>query len=601
MNGIDVVGRAEFLVVMNGLQREFEKAGKAVASRGAEFDRDLRETMEFLKNEPLAPSGGVGSLEPSARDALKRVREDLDRAAVDWRERVGRYERNTEFRQDHGDSLLVYVYGLVKSGKSSLGNFVAHGRHDPDDEFVSAASGDEGNPEFFVRSVASGKEAEIEDANRRIAQARRFYTDVEEATDRIQGFKLPGLTWIDSPGLGSVTEANGELAREYVESADLVLVVMNSAQPGRRVEFDEVRELMIRDKRTMVLLTRADEIVLDVDESGEVVRELAMKSDRDREEMKKWVASQLEKLAGAGGGGAPGIATVSVLYSERRPNSAGARASGMSELFGLLREIAGSEGVETKREAPENNLRAFVRDVVGDGEDVGAGALVGRLDEFADVLTHSREGLEERMRQAGTRAENDVTAMIEEEVERHRADRDSEGLCEVVERRSGEIVEQHLLDAAAKAAREIDTALRSLVGPGAERMPEFEAVTHEVSRIVRQRSNIGPAAGAAIGGGVGLLFGPVGAAVGAVIGGGLGHAIAGHSDKTVAVSVEIGDNAGDVAREWISHMCPRIRDKTEAAIKRLSADVLAPMESRTGKVVERIEAFRDKWAKYAER
>ena len=600
MNGTDVVGRAEFLDVMNGLQREFEEAGKAVASREAEFDRDLRETMNFLKNEPLAPSGGAGSLDPSVREELERVRGVLDRAAVDWRERVGRYERNTEFRRDHGDSLLVYVYGLVKSGKSSLGNFVAHGRHDPDDEFVSAASGDGGGPEFFVRSVASGKEAEIEDANRRIARARRFHTDVEEATDRIQGFKLPGLTWVDSPGLGSVTEANGKLAREYVESADLVLVAMNSAQPGRRVEFDEVRELMGRDKRPMVLLTRADEIVPDVNESGEVVGELAMKSDRDREEMKKWVTSELEKLAGPAARH-PGIATVSALYAERHPNSAGARASGMSELFSLLREIAGSEGVETKRKAPENNLRAFVRDVAGDGEDVGASALVGRLAEFLDVLAHSREGLEERMRQAGTRAENDVTAMIEEEVEHHRANRDSEGLREVVEKRSGEIVEQHLRDAAARAAREIDTALHSLVGPVAERMPEFESVTHEVSRTVRQRSNIGPAAGAAIGGRVGLIFGPVGAAVGSLIGGALGHAVVGHSDKTVAVSVEIGDNAGDVAREWISHMRPRIRDKTGAAIKRLSADVLAPMESRTGKVVERIEAFRDKWVKYAER
>lgn len=600
MNGTDVVGRAEFLDVMNGLQREFEEAGKAVASREAEFDRDLRETMEFLKNEPLAPSDDTGSLDPSVRENLANVREVLNRVVVDWKERVGRYKRNTEFRRDHGDSLLVYVYGLVKSGKSSLGNFVAHGRHDPDDEFVSTAFGDKGNPEFFVRSVASGKETEIEAANRRIARARRFYTDVEEATDRIQGFKLPGLTWIDSPGLGSVKEENGKLARKYVESADLVLFTMNSAQPGRMVELDRVQELMGRDKRMTVLLTRADECVTDVNESGEFVRELAMKSGPDREDMKKWVASQLEKLTGAGGE-TPGIATVSVLYAERHPNSAGARASGMSELFSLLREIAGSEGVETKRKAPENNLRAFVRDVAGDGEDVGASALVGRLAEFLDVLAHSREGLEERMRQAGTRAENDVTAMIEEEVERHRANRDSEGLREVVEKRSGEIVERRLRDAAAKAAKEIDTALRSLVGPEAERMPEFESVTHEVSRTVRQRSNIGPAAGAAIGGGVGLIFGGVGAVVGSLIGGALGHAVAGHSDKTVAVSVEIGDNAGDVAREWISHMRPRILDKTGAAIERLSADVLAPMESRTGKVVERIEAFRDKWAKYAER
>ena len=42
-------------------------------------------------------------------------------AVAEWRQRIDRFELNTAFREDFGDSLLLLVYGLVKAGKSSLG------------------------------------------------------------------------------------------------------------------------------------------------------------------------------------------------------------------------------------------------------------------------------------------------------------------------------------------------------------------------------------------------------------------------------------------------------------------------------------------------
>ncbi|PQJ96335.1 hypothetical protein [Chromatium okenii] len=59
---------------------------------------------------------------------------------------MNRYQRNTEFRENFGDSLLVYVYGKVKAGKSSIGNYVAYGHGDPHRSIIDAA---EPTPEFF--------------------------------------------------------------------------------------------------------------------------------------------------------------------------------------------------------------------------------------------------------------------------------------------------------------------------------------------------------------------------------------------------------------------------------------------------------------------
>ena len=61
---------------------------------------------------------------------------------------------------------------------------------------------------------------DLDEANAVLARRGKFDVDVEESTSAIQGFELGGMTWIDSPGLGSVTERNGNLARQYTESAD---------------------------------------------------------------------------------------------------------------------------------------------------------------------------------------------------------------------------------------------------------------------------------------------------------------------------------------------------------------------------------------------
>lgn len=585
------IGRKEFLEAMSDLQGQFDDAGEAVKSHERAFNRSLRDLMEFLRHEPLALAGGGELPDDRAKEELAKTLQLLDDVIFRWRDRVDKYERNTKFHRDHGDSLLVYIYGLVKTGKSSLGNFVAHGRHDPDDEFVSGLT-DKKNPHFFVRSVASGNEADFEEADRQIARRRRFHANVEEATDRIQGFKLPGLTWIDSPGLGSVTEANGKLAREYVDSADLVLVTMSSAQPGRRPEFDEVRELMGRGKPMMVLITRADEIAWDEVE-GEVVKELVMKSARDRDEMTEWVASQFEELA-LNGTEIPKIVPVSVLYAEKHAHSAGALESGMSELFGLLREIAGGSGVAMKRETPANNLRHFIGEVVGDGDKLGAGKVVGSLTEFVRSLAKSCEIVGTRIRQAGALAERDVTAMIEREVKCRRAERDSEGLRDAINEQSREIIERRLHEAAAEVMEQIGNAVRALVGPGWD-PAEFEAVTEDVPITVRERTATGGGLGALLGAAVGFIAGgPAGAAAGAAIGGAVGNAVAGTRDKTMTMTVEIGDNAGQVAEEWTGHMRQVIKTKTDSVIEQMSANISVWTE-RTEEVIGRVERFRNDW------
>lgn len=597
MSSAGAVGRHEFLKAMSRLQDRFDAAGAQVKSREAKFDRGLDDVIAHIEREPLSREGGA--LPPPVEKALQEAREIVDAVVIGWRERVGKYECNTEFRRDHGDSLLVYVYGLVKAGKSALGNFVAHGRERPDDAFVATLPADGSGPEFFVRSVASGNPRAIDKANRKLAMARRFHTDVVEATDRIQGFKMPGLTWIDSPGLGSVTEANGKLAQKYVESADLVLFAMNEAQAGRRTERDEARRLMRLGKPTMVLLTRAD--WTKIDENDTSVKTLFMKCAKDRRDMEEWVESQLEEAVRRERRNAPRmpqITTISVRYAEEHPDIDGARESGLSELFRLLCEIAESEGVIMKRETPARMFRDFARDIVGDKQNVGVGKIVRELDKVRRTIARSRKKTRESGIQAGDRAAWKIEAMIEEEVESHRRSRDNAGLCKAVNKRARKIFKRCVRKAAAEMLKDIDVGLRSLQAMGQEQAPALKAVTRDMTKTVRERSAVGGFFGTIAGGGIGFLVGgPAGAATGAALGGVAGDAVAGSREKTVKVTVEIGDNAAEVVTELVDSKCHEARKAASKAFARLNREVLKPLETRIDNIIDSLEEFRNKWQK----
>lgn len=173
-----------------------------------------------------------------------------------------------------GDSFLVYVYGKVNAGKSSLGNYIATGHHKPSREQVT---------QYHRECLTYGWQAASAEHNQ-VQEGRLeagFGVDRQECTRDIQYFTLPGLTWVDSPGLHSKTPENGELARRYAESADLVVYVMSAANPGRDTDLQEIRTLLALKKPMVFVITRAD--AFEEDEiDGEIVQQRIMMSSEDR-------------------------------------------------------------------------------------------------------------------------------------------------------------------------------------------------------------------------------------------------------------------------------------------------------------------------------
>ena len=560
-------------------------------------DRVLRELDDAMRSVASATSSRGPALRDSPLTALLHESgKTIAQVVAEWQARVDRFELNTAFRADFGDSLLLLVHGLVKAGKSSLGNFVAYGHHDPDEARIAVPRNAGQAPDYFVRTLAGGEDpAEANDA---LARAGKFAVDAEEATSAIQGFRLGGLTWIDSPGLGSVTEANGALAREYTEAADLILILMNMSQAGRRPEFEALTDLLRRGKPVMVLLTRADEIETD-EVNGRLVRQLIMKSDQARAETADWVGQQLAEILRREGGEVLDheMRFVSVRYAEEYPSAEGLERSGLASLFSRLLQVAADDGVAMKRKAPARNLIAFIDAVLAEPATGGVTGILGQLGKLRQEADSAAECLRQRGRLATEEAKQEIMAMVEAAIlpsPKEGDDDQASRLKAECEEKAHKIVSRQIEKLVRETITDVEHALAKSIELDVPRdRYVFEDVTRTVSyqAVARARAT-GSAIGLTVGALIGFLVGgPPGAFLGASIGGtggGLaGGAFAGEREEEVVV----GDNRDEVAERIVSTLGREAERQIDQCAEDLLNGCLVPVGRQASVVGNRLEQF----------
>lgn len=586
--GKPVCSRDTLLDTLFQLRNEFDKAKADVQQREARLQAALQQLRASLS---VTVSQSAGSLADSNPLRLAALEMDHKIAArlVEWQHRVERHERNTEFRQDFGDSLLVFVYGKVKAGKSSLGNYVAYGSSDPDPQTVEAARNKGQAPDFFLKASTTDNP---EQGEARLKQAGKFAVGVVETTSAIQGFRLPGLTWVDSPGLHSATEANGELARQYAEAADLILYPMNSGQPGRASDLDEIAGLLRGRKPFLPLITRCDFMDLDEDEEGNIVRTLQMKSARDRQEQSSRIQEDIIAKAREESRQLldTHLLTVSVRYAETYPHATQAlQDSGLSSLFAAMTKLTHEQGVTLKKETPLNNLRSFVDQILAG--DLSTRTLQHDLKTLLEQVNQQRDRLEKSRLAVVGQVMCELDPAIGDIVRQQGGKSDTRQLVQQCQDITRQIVTRHTTKALAEALKHAETALT-----GALRFDQFNAIPefrhiHEDICVSRQTRNqaVGSGLGTVVGGLVGLMGGPIGSTVGSVFGGILGTLLSKLVDGHSLQSVVVGNNlqeinqvaleiAGHAAHQAITQTFPQFDQQFLWPVEKTAHDLTAALQ-----------------------
>ncbi|WP_313697386.1 dynamin family protein [Achromobacter sp.] len=574
--------RDEFLQVFRNLAGRFEENQQKASQTEHSFFSGLNTCRDLA---------GINPFESSRLDDDHPLRQHLHGAVdrikdvfVAWDETIDKLETHATFKKQIEDSLLVFVYGKVKAGKSSLGNYIARGCTKP----VPMAAGEAGAPVFFVQE---GRELTEKVSAESIRRAGAFKVGEGETTSAIQGFQLPGLTWVDSPGLHSKHAENGELAQKYVDAADLILYLTNSMAPCKRSDLEELKTLGSKEHNLAVLITGSDQWIEDEDENGDPLKELAMKTQTVREQQIHYVRDSLRKQHCDVQSKSTGVMdktlqrakvhSVSVVYAEEHPDSVGMQSSGMGAMLYDVAMLAQSAGVRDKLVRPLKNLRHFLNVMRTAHLPKIQSALNGLTASIATTKSKAETDARQRIQGIALRIAPAIDALIEQ----HASAKDSRAfktaLAQAYSRWLGE-ARDSIADAYANSLGErLTRAMDSAI----DLLPDFE----DVKKSIPRRSTVNAKRGAALGGALsalaalavpgGVLLAAGAAVLSSALGGFAGKKIGATLDDTEIAEMVIGNNANEVGAKARAVLSEKFRRESETTLTNLQLSCYSELEA----------------------
>ena len=256
-----------------------------------------------------------------------------------------------QFIQDNENSLNVVVFGKVKAGKSYLGNLMMGNAIRKLPTKTSYDRLEQPKVKVYDQGTCTTQD-KLKEVTEENDASGGFGVDNREATRVIQLFHLGAMTWVDTPGFGSLTEENQELAREYVKNADLVIFASNSDAAGTQQDFQEMKELYDMGKRFLLVLTQSDTLDEDCGDDGNIIPILVPKSDDDRRSTENY----MKKALGENGIrlGDENILTISAflgLTALQKGEEKLFESSNMGKFWNLLSDITEQEGTILSKKA----------------------------------------------------------------------------------------------------------------------------------------------------------------------------------------------------------------------------------------------------------
>lgn len=313
-------------------------------------DRKAR-ILELLKENIKVPEppAGAGEYQELCRDVLRSAELQLE----SWRELVRQQVQRSEFVNRHEKSILALVFADVNAGKSTLGNFV----------------GGWNLRDTAYQDLYQPHDCEIEDyskASREDRQVRTidyFPENATEATSTIQHYTLAqGLTWVDTPGLHSLTAEHGELAQEYIQFADLVVYLTPSSSPFKSDEREMLAKLFQMGKPVILAITKSDYTAQKV-KNGKIVNKALPKSPENRKKQETFVTKELQEINGNKNLENSHVLSLSVKLARKAVEEEDSElyaASNLHDFLSQMGAILSEKAVELKMRRPKAEINSFL-------------------------------------------------------------------------------------------------------------------------------------------------------------------------------------------------------------------------------------------------
>lgn len=327
------------------------KSYQALNSDRVKIEDRKSRILELLKENIKVPKppAGAGEYQELCREMLRSAELQLE----SWRELVRQQVQRSEFVNRHEKSILALVFADVNAGKSSLGNFV----------------GGWNLRDTAYQDLYQPHDCEIEDyskasqEDRQVRTIDHFPENATEATSTIQHYTLAqGLTWVDTPGLHSLTAEHGELAQEYIQFADLVVYLTPSSSPFKSDEREMLEKLFQMGKPVILAITKSDYTAQKV-ENGRIVNSPLPKSPENRKKQETFVTEELQEISGNKNLENSHVLSLSVKLARKAVEEEDSElyaASNLNDFLTQMGAILSEKAVELKMRRPKSEINSFI-------------------------------------------------------------------------------------------------------------------------------------------------------------------------------------------------------------------------------------------------
>lgn len=423
-----------FVDTMVSEKSQFENMQNEVSKR----EDDVSEILDILeKNEIKIISALKSRINERKDENMKLIFTQTSQSMFDTisaaNSRIKEAVKGMTFIQDFEKQFTVSVFGKVKAGKSYIGNFIMGQPIKKAGIKTSYDSIDDLTVHVYDRGkMFEQKKLSTLDEEKE-CNGEEFYVNKSEATSTIQWVNIGGMCWFDTPGIGSVTLENEELAKEYVKNSDLVIFACNSDAAGTRQEFTEIKQLHDMKKPILLLLTQSDTYDFDVDDDGNEISILIPKSEKDRVDQEQYMLDTLREQGMEDVLKYADILTVSALLATEAIKSndeAIFEQSNMGKLLEKLTQITQNDAAEMKHNTPKNRINEMIESIITD------------LNKMSEMISDTCASIEDSKRALIERKDGmigDIRASVNMEILKIIAEAKAE-----VERNSSVISEEKL-------------------------------------------------------------------------------------------------------------------------------------------------------------
>ncbi|MCD9472610.1 dynamin family protein [Photobacterium phosphoreum] len=540
------------------------------------FDADFRavsgkeEALKHKKDalqETLRKALSVKFSKINQDNKLYQLSEQLKKSVLlsidEWDQKLEAASPMKALSEQYQDRVIFLVFGKVNAGKSSFCNFLTS---QFDASQIKRFRFENGQVQYFDEVFAEG---------------------VVETTVTIQGVELGNnLVLLDSPGLHSVNDENGDLTRRFTDSADAVLWLTPSSSPGQVQELNDLKLELEKKKPLQPIITRSDIMDEEYDEDNDdIIQTLKNKSQNVRQDQEEDVIKRVCGLD-LSVPVKPAVSISVFAYKTYCDSDSAFAEAGLDRLFGCLESIINEAKAYKVKKAEQQIINFLDADVLGSLNQHVKPQVNALIKDSQEIINDLRQ----RKTALSLEIANEVVVNIPDIVERHAKSRNKEAMSQEI----NQLLEHTINDSLQKVLSEYVSQMQAVsCALSSDSFGEFEDITVDIEQVKggvakSVSSSVGAAGGAATGAYVGsLIFPGVGTVIGGALGGLLGGTAASYAGEYFVETETVKETVGVSSERVINKTVSRINEVLPTLVEKVFEDVIASIQP-TQRFAERI-------------